>query len=187
MNYKNEINEHLNDILDISSELKENEYIKIANTLKEINKIVDKMQNTNLTNDVEENEENYVDYEYNTNNSSRILIYYNGILRRTTYTGTELRNVAIYIPELDIYIHKNHLLNIDDVWNAISRDTNLTLENLYDINRRLLKNFNLIYGSRHTKKRIKEYLRFCNIRIRYFDSKRKREIIAELLNILANY
>jgi len=105
MNYKNEINEHLNDILDISSGLKENEYIKIANTLKEINKIVDKMQNTNLTNDVEENEENYVDYEY-TNNSSRILLYYNGILRRTTYTATELRNVAIYIPELDIIFIK---------------------------------------------------------------------------------
>ena len=186
MNYKNEINEHLSNILDISSKLKENEYIKIANTLKEINKIVDKMQNTNLTNDVEENEENYVDYEY-TNNSSRILLYYNGILRRTYYNRSELENIAIYIPELDIYIYKYHLLNIDDVWNAISRDTHLTLEHLYDINRRLLKNFNLVYGSRHTKKRIKEYLRLCNIRIRYFDSKRKRDIIAELLNILANY
>ena len=152
MNYKNEINEHLNNILDISSKLKENEYIKIANTLKEINKIVDKMQNTNLTNVVGENEENY-----------------------------------IYISELDIYIYKNDLLNIDDVWNAISRDTHLTLEHLYNINRRLLKNFNLVYGSRHTKKRIKEYLRLCNIRILYFDSKRKRDIIAELLNILANY
>jgi len=186
MNYKNEINEHLNNILDISSELKENEYIKIANTLKEINKIVDKIQNTNLINDVEENEVNNVDYEY-TNNSSRILIYHNGTLRRTSYNGRDLRDITVYIPELDIYIYKNHLLNIDDVWNAINRDTNLTLENLYDINRRLLKNFNLIYGSRHTKKRIKEYLRFCNIRIRYFDSKRKREIITELLNILANY
>lgn len=186
MNYKNEINEHLSNILDISSELKENEYIKIANTLKEINNIVDKMQNTNLTNDVEENEENYVDYEY-TNNSSRILLYYNGILRRTSYTRRDLENIAIYIPELDIYIYKNYLLNINDVWNAISRDTHLTYENLYDINRRLLKNFNFLYGSKHTKKKIKEYLRFCNIRIRYFDSKRKRDIIAELLNILANY
>lgn len=186
MNYKNKINEYLSNILDISSKLKENEYIEVANTLKEINNIIDKMQNTNLTNSVEENEENYSDYEY-TNNSSRILLYYNGILRRTSYNRSELENIAIYIPELDIYIYKNHLLNIDDVWNAISRDTHLTLEHLYDINRRLLKNFNLVYGSRHTKKRIKEYLRFCNIRIRYFDSKRKRDIIAELLNILANY
>ena len=143
MNYKNKINEYLSNILDISSKLKENEYIEVANTLKKINNIIDKMQNTNLTNSVEENEENYSDYEY-TNNSSRILLYYNGILRRTSYNRSELENIAIYIPELDIYIYKNHLLNIDDVWNAISRDTHLTLEHLYDINRRLLKNFNLV-------------------------------------------
>jgi hypothetical protein len=115
------------------------------------------------------------------------MIYHNGSLRTINYNIRELNNITNYIPELNIYIYKYQFLKNLNIFYEINRENQVTLEELYNINRRLLKTFNLMYDSRHTKKKIKRYLKYCNIRIIYFDSKRKSEIIAEILNILENY